>query len=292
MTGVLDCCRYSADGHDHRKLGIAPARCVKRNESADPYRIHSGVDGAVRVDGRGLAAAALIQREQARRRKCDWNRHPLADAHVEHVQHVGNGQLDGAFPFGRAALDDQSRQCPADRRDDQRAVEQGRVALPGGSEPAPDLSKPVSPWDRRLAWLFLPLFLLAPLLLWVKLSRYVAVRPLVRVTAHRGHSHAAPENTLVAVRKAIASGADYAEVDVQLTADGVVVLLHDRDLKRVAGDPRRLDDLTYDQVRRLDVGRWFDPSFAGERVPRTPYHTAAIRNTLHGANSTSSATAW
>jgi glycerophosphoryl diester phosphodiesterase len=148
-----------------------------------------------------------------------------------------------------------------------RRNEQLGLLPPGGSEPAPDLTRPVSLWDWRLAWLSLPLFLMAPLLLWANLSRYVVARPLVRVTAHRGHSHAAPENTLIAVRKAIASGADYAEVDVQLTADGVVVLLHDRDLKRVAGDPRRLEDLTIDQVRQLDVGRWFDPSFAGERVP-------------------------
>jgi len=54
---------------------------------------------------------------------------------------------------------------------------------------------------------------------------------------------------------------------VQRTADGVVVLLHDRDLKRVAGDSRRLDTLTHAEVRKLDVGSWFDPSFAGERVP-------------------------
>src|SRR5262249_5997882 len=53
----------------------------------------------------------------------------------------------------------------------------------------------------------------------------------------------------------------------QSTADGVVVLLHDRDLKRVAADSRRLDELPYAEVRQLDVGRWFDESFAGERVP-------------------------
>jgi glycerophosphoryl diester phosphodiesterase len=45
------------------------------------------------------------------------------------------------------------------------------------------------------------------------------------------------------------------------------VLLHDRDLKRVAGDSRRLDTLTYAEVRKLDVGSWFDSSFADERVP-------------------------
>jgi glycerophosphoryl diester phosphodiesterase len=134
-------------------------------------------------------------------------------------------------------------------------------------ETAAYAGRPVPPWARGLAWLSTALILLAPLALWAELSRYAADRPLVRVTAHRGHSLAAPENTLSAVRKAIESGADYAEVDVQQTADGVVVLLHDRDLKRVAGVPRGVEELPYDEVRKLDVGRWFSPAFAGERVP-------------------------
>jgi glycerophosphoryl diester phosphodiesterase len=132
---------------------------------------------------------------------------------------------------------------------------------------APDTEKPTALWIQRLAYVFLAIALLAPLALGVNLPRYTASRPLVRVTAHRGHSHAAPENTLSAIRKAIESGADYAEIDVQQTADGVVVLLHDRDLKRVASDPRRIEELPYDEVRKLDVGSWFDTSFAGERVP-------------------------
>jgi glycerophosphoryl diester phosphodiesterase len=56
-------------------------------------------------------------------------------------------------------------------------------------------------------------------------------------------------------------------MDVQQTADGVVVLLHDRDLKRVSGVSRRLEELTFEEVRRLDVGSWFDAAFAAERVP-------------------------
>jgi glycerophosphoryl diester phosphodiesterase len=140
-------------------------------------------------------------------------------------------------------------------------VSSDRWGTPGGSE------NPISPWNWRLAWLSLPLFLLAPLALWISLSRYLADRPLVKVTAHRGHARAAPENTLSAMRKAIESGADYAEMDVQLTSDGKIVLLHDRDFKRVAGDSRRVDELPYDEVRQLDVGRWFDPAFTGERVP-------------------------
>jgi glycerophosphoryl diester phosphodiesterase len=145
--------------------------------------------------------------------------------------------------------------------------EQLGSSLKDGGETAPGTDRTIPPWSWRLAWLSLPLFLLAPLALWASLSRYVADRPPVQVTAHRGHARAAPENTLSAMRKAIESGADYAEMDVQLTADGQVVLLHDRDLKRVAGDSRRLDQLSYDEVRRLDVGSWFDPAFSGERVP-------------------------
>jgi glycerophosphoryl diester phosphodiesterase len=138
---------------------------------------------------------------------------------------------------------------------------------PDGREAAADAEKPALPWGGRLALTAVPVILLAPLAPWAELSRSLAIGPPVRVTAHRGHARAAPENTLSAVRKAIERGADYAEVDVQLTADGVVVLLHDRDLKRVASVPRRLGELSYDEVRTLDVGSWFDPAFAGERVP-------------------------
>jgi glycerophosphoryl diester phosphodiesterase len=147
-----------------------------------------------------------------------------------------------------------------------RSEQLGLLPLDGRAAAA-DTEKPASPWPRRLALLSVPVILLAPLVPWAEMSRSLASVPPVRVTAHRGHSRAAPENTLSAVRKAIESGADYAEVDVQLTADGVVVLLHDRDLKRVAGVSRRLEELSYDEVRKLDVGSWFDPSFAGERVP-------------------------
>jgi glycerophosphoryl diester phosphodiesterase len=145
--------------------------------------------------------------------------------------------------------------------------EQPGLFHPHEGEIAPGTKGPTSPWARRLAYLCVGGVLLAPLALWAGLPRQVAAGPLVLVTAHRGHARAAPENTLSAMRKAIESGADYAEMDVQLTADGVVVLLHDRDLKRVAGVARRLDELTHDEVRQLDVGSWFDPAFSGERVP-------------------------
>ncbi len=87
------------------------------------------------------------------------------------------------------------------------------------------------------------------------------------VTAHKGFSSAAPENSLSAIRKAIEVGADYAEIDVQETADGVIILNHDRDLMRVANVPRKISEMTLAQVRGVDIGSKFSPEFAGERVP-------------------------
>lgn len=134
------------------------------------------------------------------------------------------------------------------------------AALPQG-EPATNAAT-----NKHARWLLL-LLLVPPLAVWTKLVDYLPEAVPVLITAHRGHARAAPENTLSAVRKAMESGADFAEIDIQRTADGVVVLLHDRDLKRVAADPRRLEDLTFDELRKLDVGSWFDPAFAGEKVP-------------------------
>src|SRR5262249_48500588 len=85
----------------------------------------------------------------------------------------------------------------------------------------------------------------------------IASRPgpevVVGVTAHRGDSSHAPENTLAAFRAALAAHATYAELDVQRTRDAQVVVLHDRDLMRLAGDPRRIADLTMADLERIDV---------------------------------------
>lgn len=89
----------------------------------------------------------------------------------------------------------------------------------------------------------------------------------VQVTAHRGSSLTAPENSLSAIRHAIEDGADYAEIDVQETADGTLVLLHDSDLMRVAGVDAKIWEVEYDEIRDLDAGSWFSPEFAGETIP-------------------------
>lgn len=94
----------------------------------------------------------------------------------------------------------------------------------------------------------------------------VTAEDRIAVTAHRGSSKTAPENSLSAIRLAIEQGCDYAEIDVQETADGVVVLLHDADLMRIAGVDKKIWELPYDDVRKLDLGSSFSALFAGEPI--------------------------
>ncbi|MFY0665977.1 MAG: glycerophosphoryl diester phosphodiesterase membrane domain-containing protein [Natronospirillum sp.] len=85
--------------------------------------------------------------------------------------------------------------------------------------------------------------------------------------AHRGSAFLAPENSLAAIERALNDGADAIELDVRATADGALVLLHDRDLLRVAGDRRAIWEVSYDELATLDAGSWFSPEFQGEPIP-------------------------
>lgn len=89
------------------------------------------------------------------------------------------------------------------------------------------------------------------------------------ICGHRGASGHAPENTLVAFKKARELGATWIEFDVQLSADGVPVILHDDTLERTTnlGQPLRPTALTVAQLKELDAGSWFAPEFAGEKIP-------------------------
>lgn len=100
------------------------------------------------------------------------------------------------------------------------------------------------------------------------------VRPLV--IAHRGASGTRPENTLAAFRRALELGADMVELDVQLTRDGEVVVIHDRSLERTTDGVGPLAARTLAELRMLDAGAWFDPRFAGERVPTLAEVVAAV----------------
>ena len=90
---------------------------------------------------------------------------------------------------------------------------------------------------------------------------------LPRVMGHRGAAGLAPENTLAAVRKAAANGLDWIEFDIMLTGDDRPVIFHDDKLDRVTGTKGLMAKTRLQELDRLDAGRWFDPAFAGERVP-------------------------
>ncbi len=89
----------------------------------------------------------------------------------------------------------------------------------------------------------------------------------ILVTAHRGASGLAPENTMSSMLKAIDLGADFAELDVQETSDGVLILLHDNTLMRTAGLDANIWEMDYASLKGIDVGKWFDSKYDGEPIP-------------------------
>ena len=87
------------------------------------------------------------------------------------------------------------------------------------------------------------------------------------IIAHRGAAAARPENTLAAVEKALDDRADWIEIDVQEIADGTVIVAHDSDFMKQAGVPLKVWDAMPEDLARIDIGSWFDPAYAGARVP-------------------------
>jgi glycerophosphoryl diester phosphodiesterase len=87
------------------------------------------------------------------------------------------------------------------------------------------------------------------------------------LVAHRGASGYAPENTLPALRKAIELGANYLEIDVHQSKDNHVVAIHDFDVDRTTDGSGDVKDLTIDEIKELDAGSWFNPKFAGTKIP-------------------------
>lgn len=96
---------------------------------------------------------------------------------------------------------------------------------------------------------------------------HVKVPDQVEVIAHRGAAGTRPENTMAAFLKAIEDGADWIELDVQETADGEVLVVHDSDFMKIGGNPIKVWDATMEDVVRIDIGSWFDPAYAAERAP-------------------------
>jgi len=104
------------------------------------------------------------------------------------------------------------------------------------------------------------------LFLFVLLSS-CSTKDFVKVVGHRGASAYAPENTLAAMQKAIEMKAYMSELDVQETADGKIILLHDSSLKRTGGVKKNIWEMDYSDLKGIDVGTWFSDEFKNEIIP-------------------------
>ncbi len=100
---------------------------------------------------------------------------------------------------------------------------------------------------------------------------------MTKIVSHRGANLVAPENTFAAADRALAQGADYIELDVRESADGVLYVFHDETLERTSNGAGAFGLHASAQVDQLDAGSWFAPAFAGERVPRLDAYLEHLR---------------
>jgi len=141
----------------------------------------------------------------------------------------------------------------------------GEPALPAlGSTGARELAAVAG--YRTVAAIIIALFVSAVTGACAFVSALKHERPIT-VTAHRGGHVKAPENTAASIREAIAVGAQYAEIDVQISKDGVLVVTHDSDFSRMGGVARKVWELTYDEMRAIPLGGRSDPEFRSESTP-------------------------
>lgn len=89
----------------------------------------------------------------------------------------------------------------------------------------------------------------------------------IQITAHRGYSFIAPENTMSAFEKAKEYNADWIELDVKMISDGTLIVMHDDNFYRTTGLDKDIWDAIYDDVKLLDAGSSFDAAHANERIP-------------------------
>src|SRR5919204_3658410 len=92
-------------------------------------------------------------------------------------------------------------------------------------------------------------------------------RGRVWVVGHRGAMGYCPENTMISFARAVELGADWVELDVHLTRDGALAVIHDETLERTTNGKGLVREHTLDELKRLDAGSWFAPAYAGERIP-------------------------
>lgn len=100
----------------------------------------------------------------------------------------------------------------------------------------------------------------------------------LEIIAHRGFSAIAPENTLAAFHAAVQHQANSVEFDVQLSADGMPIIIHDSTLDRTTNGTGLVREKTLKELKTLDAGSWFDSKFATEQIPTLQEALAILKD--------------
>ena len=98
----------------------------------------------------------------------------------------------------------------------------------------------------------------------------------MNLIGHRGAAAVAPENTLAGIRQGLQDGADGLEINVRLSKDGRIVVIHDAETDRTTGQPGRVAEQTLAEIQKLDAGSWKGPAWAGEKIPTLESVLAAV----------------
>lgn len=137
-------------------------------------------------------------------------------------------------------------------------------------------------WKRYLPRITLIFFVMTTITLsvWAILVNSLDLEDHVEIIAHRAGGALAPENTIAAVKNAIAIQSEWAEIDVQLTRDSQIIVAHDTDLRRLAHVNKTVADCTLAEIELMEVGSAFRPEFRGEKIPTLDSFLDAARGQI------------